>query len=158
MLTISIDNDVSESEPMSRSQKRNFSSRLLFLGVTLTALSGCSSLPGSYKAQLANYLSDTGAKMYGAYWCPHCSVQKQYFDGVVDLIPYVECDPQGYNPQPELCDEMGIDVYPTWVIDDEYYFGAQTLGKLAAISGFESEKEPPAAVRGLEPGGYSPAD
>lgn len=96
--------------------------------------------------------------MYGAYWCPHCSTQKRYFDGVVDLIPYVECDEMGYNPQPELCAEMGIDVYPTWVIDDEYYFGAQTLGKLAALSGFESDKDLPAAEERIEPGGYSPAE
>ena len=120
-------------------------------------MSGCSSLPGSYKKQLANHLTATGAKMYGAYWCPHCATQKEYFNGVVDLIPYVECDLQGYDPQPELCYEAGIDVYPTWIIEDEYYFGAQPLGKLAVLSGFESEAKPPAAKGPVESGRYSPA-
>ncbi len=152
ILTDSIQNNC-----MSRSRNRTFSGQLLILCALLTGISGCSSLPGSYKAQLANYLTETDAKMYGAYWCPHCAVQKQYFNGVVDLIPYVECDPQGYDPQPELCSDMGIDVYPTWIIKGEYYFGAQPLGKLAVLSGFESETEPPAAKAPVEPGGYSPA-
>lgn len=152
--------DVFKNNCMSRSRKRIFFRRLwqfIMMPTLLVSISGCSSLPGTYKAQLADHLTETGARMYGAYWCPHCATQKAYFDGVVDLIPYIECDPQGYDPQPELCVEAGIDVYPTWVIEDEYYFGAQPLGKLAALSGFESEADPPPAAEPIAPDGYSPA-
>ncbi|MEL6159441.1 MAG: hypothetical protein AAGJ95_11140 [Cyanobacteria bacterium J06554_11] len=100
-------------------------------------LAACSNLPGSYEARLANHLSETGAKMYGAYWCPHCAVQKDAFGGAVSQIPYVECDLQGFHSQAELCAEKGIAAYPTWIIEGEYYLGSQPLGRLARLSGFE---------------------
>ena len=101
-------------------------------------LAGCSELPGTYEAQLADYLSGTGATIYGAYWCPHSAMQKDYFGGSADRLPYVECDAQGLDAQPELCAEMGIDQYPTWIIGGEYYLGAHRPGKLAVLSGFEA--------------------
>ncbi|MBE9059888.1 hypothetical protein IQ256_02630 [cf. Phormidesmis sp. LEGE 11477] len=104
---------------------------------TTLLLAGCSSLPNSYEAELAEHLESTGAKMYGAYWCPHCATQKKYFGGAADQLPYVECDANGINAEVELCRTAGIEAYPTWVIEGEYYLGAQPLKKLAALSGFE---------------------
>lgn len=104
----------------------------------VATLVGCSNLADSYEARLADYLTETGAKMYGAYWCPHCAVQKDYFGGAASQIPYVECDPEGFGAQVELCDWVGIEAYPTWIIGGEYYQGAQPLGELATLSGFES--------------------
>ena len=78
--------------------------------------------------------------MYGAYWCPHCATQKEYFDGVVDRLPYVECDPEGIGAQPELCAEMQIWAYPTWIIDGQYYEGAMRPATLAELSQFEPPK------------------
>ncbi len=130
-------------------------------GISLTlllSLGGCSALPGSYEARLADYLSETGAKMYGAYWCPHCAEQKDYFGGAAEELPYVECDPLGRNAQPELCAQMGIDVYPTWVIEGEYYFGSQRPGKLAVLSGFELPPEYLPDVEPSDQGGYSSAE
>lgn len=106
--------------------------------ILLGAIAGCSELPNSYEARLADYLTETGAKMYGAYWCPHCAAQKDYFGGAASRIPYVECDPKGLGVQVELCDSVGIEAYPTWIIKGEYYLGAQPLGELAKLSGFES--------------------
>ena len=100
-------------------------------------LAGCSSLPNAYEAKLADHLSSTGAKMYGAYWCPHCAIQKKYFRGAASRLPYVECAADGLNAEVALCQSAGIDAYPTWVIDGEYYFGAQPLRELASLSGFE---------------------
>ena len=131
-------------------------SRTILLTLSLL-LGGCNSLPSSYNARLADHLTGTVAKMYGAYWCPHCATQKSYFDGVVDRLPYVECDPDGIGAQPELCAEMQIYAYPTWIIDGEYYEGSMLPGKLAAISGFEL---PPGVTEetDLQPsGGTSPA-
>src|SRR3989344_3569664 len=34
--------------------------------------------PGKYDP-FAQCLTDNGAKMFGAYWCPHCSDQKKMF-------------------------------------------------------------------------------
>ena len=116
---------------------------ILFAGqlATVAMLSACSSLPNAYEGRLADHLTETGAKMYGAYWCPHCARQKQAFGGGVDRIPYVECDPEGFNSQAELCWTEGIEAYPTWIINGERYLGVQPLGKLADLSGFESGSE-----------------
>lgn len=35
---------------------------------------------GESELALAEYLSDIGAKKYGAFWCPHCYEQKQFPD------------------------------------------------------------------------------
>ncbi len=119
-------------------------------------LASCSSsLPNAYEAQIADHLTATGAKMYGAYWCPHCAVQKDYFGGAADRIPYVECDLEGINSQSALCEEAGITAYPTWIIEGEYYLGAQPLIELGRLSGFEGTV---ARERDAEPSGeVSPA-
>jgi len=42
--------------------------------------------------ELAKYLRETGARMYGAYWCPHCSRQKELFGREAwSYVDYVEC-------------------------------------------------------------------
>jgi len=110
---------------------------LVIGGAISGAIASCSSLPNAYEASLADHLSESGAKMYGAYWCPHCAIQKDYFGGAVGRIPYIECDPEGINNEAALCQQMGITAYPTWIIEDEYYLGAQPLPKLARLSGFE---------------------
>jgi thiol-disulfide isomerase/thioredoxin len=50
--------------------------------------------PGKYDA-FAQCISDSGAKFYGAYWCPHCQAQKLLFGKSVEKLPYVECALQG---------------------------------------------------------------
>jgi len=123
------------------------------LGLTLT---GCASGPtGSnssnreataplpadapYEARLATHLAEQDAAMYGAFWCPHCSDQKELFGDAVDQVPYVECDPEGENAQPDLCTTKAIKGYPTWEIDGEFYPGTRSLEELAQLSGFEAE-------------------
>ncbi|MBX2864145.1 MAG: hypothetical protein KTR27_11355 [Leptolyngbyaceae cyanobacterium MAG.088] len=110
----------------------------------------------SYEFQLAEYLSNTEAKMYGAYWCPHCARQKQLFGDAARSIPYVECDPRGVNAQVNLCNTAGINAYPTWEINGEFYLGAQPLKQLAILSGFEVATEP-VELDDNEWGNFSPA-
>ena len=74
--------------------------------------------------------------MYGAFWCPHCDTQKQLFGGAVTQIPYVECDPEGESAQPQLCQDKGIQGYPTWEIAGEFYPGVHSLETLASLSGY----------------------
>jgi hypothetical protein len=125
-------------------------------------LFGCSALPNAYEARLADHLTETGAKMYGAYWCPHCGAQKSYFGAASAQLPYIECDPQGLSAQPNLCAELGIEVYPTWIIEGQYYTGPQLPGKLAVLSGFEPPTDEPDAALPSVPSvpseGYSTAN
>lgn len=51
-------------------------------------------------------------------------------------MKYVECDPKGPNPRPDLCSQAGVKKYPTWVIDGEKREGVQTLEQLATLSKF----------------------
>ena len=112
------------------------------LGLLLASmLAGCSSLESSYEARLADHLTEIGAKMYGAYWCPYCATQRDYFGGAASRLPYIECDPDGFGAQVELCDAAGVEVYPTWIIGGDRYTGAQPLGDLATLSGFDLPAE-----------------
>ena len=91
-------------------------------------------------ADLAAHLKKIGAKMYGAYWCPHCTRQKAMFGNASADIPYVECDPRGENPQPQQCRAAGIKGYPTWEINGKQFVGVQSLEELAEVSGFKGAK------------------
>src|SRR6185503_1281858 len=87
---------------------------------------------------LAEHLSRSDAKFYGASWCPHCNHQKELFGSSVKRIPYVECSPGGPNaPQAPVCKEKGIQSYPTWIINGQRYTGVQPLDSLAQLTKFE---------------------
>lgn len=90
--------------------------------------------------QLAAHLKKVGAKMYGAYWCPHCSHQKEMFGAAVRNINYIECDPRGENAKPKLCADAGVKGYPTWEINGKTYVGVQSLEELAKASNFKGSK------------------
>ncbi len=77
--------------------------------------------------------------MYGAFWCPHCNTQKEQFGAAIDAIPYIECDPEGENAQPETCQAKNIQGYPTWEINGQLSPGVKSLGELAELSGFTGE-------------------
>ena len=51
--------------------------------------------------------------MFGAFWCPHCARQKELFGKQAwSYVNYVECAPQGYNANPQLC--QMVEAFPTW--------------------------------------------
>lgn len=82
--------------------------------------------PGPYDA-FAQALTASGAKMYGAYWCPHCQNQKKMFGSSFQYIDYIECDPRGDDANPDACQAAGIKGYPTWVFGD----GSRASGELS---------------------------
>ncbi|HEY2922687.1 MAG TPA: vitamin K epoxide reductase family protein [Candidatus Binatia bacterium] len=87
---------------------------------------------------LAEHLSKTDAKFYGASWCPHCADQKKKFGSSVKRIPYVECSPGGQQaPSAPICKEKNITNYPTWIINGQRYTGIQELDALAQASKYE---------------------
>lgn len=99
---------------------------------------------GQSEIALAQHLTSIGAKMYGAWWCPHCNDQKQLFGKeAAAQITYIECDPGGQNPQTALCQANSDNVtgYPTWEINGEYYGGTQTLEQLADASGYQGSRD-----------------
>lgn len=95
------------------------------------------------EVQLAQHLVDIGATMYGAWWCPHCHDQKQLFgQEAAKIIPYVECDGQGQNPQVELCRSVDeVRGFPTWEVNGQFYGGAQPLAVLAQASGYTGPQD-----------------
>lgn len=94
----------------------------------------------SFAGRLAKHLTVTNAKMYGAYWCPHCLDQKKRFGEAKKLIPYIECDAKGENPQTALCQEKGIKGFPTWEINGKMLSGERSLDELADASGYKGDR------------------
>lgn len=106
---------------------------------------------GTAEIELAKHLKETGAKMYGAYWCSHCYDQKRLF-GVAAIaeMPYIECDAKGKKPQTALCQETFPKIeketgrkagFPTWEINGQYYFGQLPLEELAKQSGYQGPRD-----------------
>ena len=63
----------------------------------------------------AKCLSDRGVKFYGAYWCPHCTEQKEKFGASIDQVPYIECGVKGdLHATTQVCKDASIKHYPTW--------------------------------------------
>ncbi|KAK3029141.1 hypothetical protein RJ639_039696 [Escallonia herrerae] len=94
-----------------------------------------------FTLSLAKHLRSIGAKMYGAFWCSHCLEQKQMFGHEASkLLDYVECFPDGYKNGTKIakaCAGVGIEGFPTWVINGEVLSGEKELSELASFSGFQ---------------------
>lgn len=80
--------------------------------------------PGKYDG-FAQCMTDNGAKMYGAFWCPHCKDQKAMFGNSWKYVNYVECSAQD-GTQLQACTDAGIKGYPTW----EFKNGSRDSGTL----------------------------
>jgi hypothetical protein len=74
----------------------------------------------------ATCIKDSGAKFYGAFWCPHCQAQKARLGSSAKLLPYIECSTPDGQGQTQVCKDQGISTYPTW------YFSSST-----ATNGYE---------------------
>lgn len=63
----------------------------------------------------AKCLTAKQAKMYGAFWCPHCEEQKEKFGASMDEVPYIECGVQGdVHAKSQVCKDANITHFPTW--------------------------------------------
>ncbi len=82
-----------------------------------------SKTPGQYD-EFAQCISDSGAKFYGAYWCPHCAAQKQMFGKSAKKLPYIECSNQDQS-QTQICIDHNVESYPTW----EFTNGTRVTGE-----------------------------
>ena len=103
-----------------------------------------------YLEALATHLHESGARFYGAYWCPACQEQKALFTASVDRLPYVECTPEGRSgPRAVDCLTRDIQEYPTWIIDGQRYGGVVSVERLARVSKFDGTT----TTRDTEPDG-----
>lgn len=86
----------------------------------------------------AQCITEKGAVMYGAFWCPHCAKVKKEFGESFRYVEYVECDPRGENEQSILCIEKGIEAYATFEFNNDpstRLVGEPTFEELAAATG-----------------------
>jgi uncharacterized membrane protein len=91
-----------------------------------------------YLKALATHLRDSGARFYGAYWCPVCQDQKELFNASAHRLPYVECTPEGRSGGLNfVCVANEVKDYPTWVINGRRHVGLVPVARLADLSGFE---------------------
>ena len=111
---------------------------VLFIACDSEAASTSVSVQPTVNQSLAKHLTNIGSTMYGAYWCPYCTEQKNLFGKDFVHINYVECDPKGSNPNPALCKEKNITGYPTWEINGKMHQGVYSLEQLSSLSGFET--------------------
>ncbi len=97
------------------------------------------STSGAAEIELAKHLTQTGTKMYSAYWCPHCYEQKQLFGKEAwEQVTNIECVADAKkNPQPELCTKAGIKGFPTWIVNGKLDPGMKKLAKLAELTGYK---------------------
>ncbi len=93
---------------------------------------------GKAEMAFAEYLAAKDIKFYGAYWCSHCQEQKVLFGAAAAAkLPYIECDRNGENSQRQLCKDLNIQYFPTWVIGGKYYTGSKELKELAKMTGYK---------------------
>ena len=86
--------------------------------------------PGKYD-EFAQCLTEKDAKMYGAFWCPHCIEQKKLFGTSWQYINYIECS-NADKSMKQICTAANIDGYPTWeFLDSSRLEGFISLEKLS---------------------------
>eukprot|EP00957_Ditylum_brightwellii_P061016 4631639-Ditylum_brightwellii.AAC.1 len=80
--------------------------------------------------------------MYGAYWCPHCSHQKEILGReAFALIHYTECASKGFQSNAAMCLQQKVDGFPTWKIGNKVRSGEMPLVELAKWSGYRGKIE-----------------
>jgi protein-disulfide isomerase len=100
--------------------------------ITVTTVSGTAEI------KFAEYLAANDVKFYGSFRCSHCQDQKSVFGAVAaSKLLYVECDKDGENSQRQLCKDINIQMFPTWVVNGKYFPGSKNLKELAEITGYK---------------------
>ena len=72
----------------------------------------------------AKCLKEKGAVMYGASWCKYTQAQKRMFGNSMKFVDYKD-----------FSENKEVRITPTWFINGNKYENAQSLDKLAAITG-----------------------
>jgi hypothetical protein len=87
----------------------------------------------------AQCLTEKGAVMYGAWWCPHCQAQKALFGPSFKYVTEKECGAGKGQFNVAAC--PGITSTPLWKDKDgKEYKGSQELSQLSEIFACELPK------------------
>ena len=101
------------------------------------ATSGAIQPSSNHQQALARHLKQKGAVVYGAWWCPHCTQQKELFGlEAIELLPYVECDKDDAGRK--QCQKAQVRGYPTWDLNGERRLGVLSLEELEIWSGYRT--------------------
>lgn len=87
---------------------------VLFVGLVVFLIVAPARVKTGKYDSFAQCIKDSGAKFYGAFWCPHCQAQKARFGVSERLLPYIECSTPDGQSQTRVCKDAGINTYPTW--------------------------------------------
>jgi hypothetical protein len=84
----------------------------------------------------AQCLTDEGLVIYSSSTCSHCIQQEALFGGSFEYIIRKECNPNELDTDIGLCQEMGIEGTPTWLmelngVEIDRAVGYQSLDELA---------------------------
>jgi hypothetical protein len=112
----------SKSKPLITKKTRNYGILIIVLALIAFWIFSSSTATGKYDT-FAQCLTEKGAKMYGAYWCPHCLDQKKSFGKSFEKVNYIECSLPNRAGQNQECNNAGIQSYPTWE-----FSGGERLG------------------------------
>jgi glutaredoxin len=94
------------------------------------------------KIALAEHLSRTGARVFTAYWCPHCHDQKEAFgEEAAAKLQVIECAEDGAKSQTALCKQQGVQGYPSWQIKGVLDSGVKPLNTLADLSRYTGSRD-----------------
>lgn len=128
--------------PVAEKKKKVNTSKIrnwaILIAIAALVIWGIYALFGSLNQynDFAQCLNDAGAKMYGAHWCPVCKQQLALFGNGQDNLNYIECALPNSRQQNQLCNEEGIQSYPTWEFADETRAtGLQTIAQLSQKTG-----------------------
>jgi hypothetical protein len=117
------------------------SRRRLVLPVALTALAlaACTASAVAESRNLdefAQCLTNKGATMYGASWCPVCKAQLKAFGSAAQNLQYVECSIDGSWMPTEDCTDANVTKFPTWTFSDgSRLSGLLTMDRLSKKTG-----------------------
>ncbi len=116
----------------SRANEINFSNERVSPPITTVS--------SEQKINFAKFLRDNNIVMYSAYWCPHCNDQKQLFGKkAVDELLIVECAKDGKDNNYKLCQEKGIEGFPSWEINNQILSGTMSLNELAEMTKYNGD-------------------
>ncbi len=101
-------------------------------GITIT---GATTTEARDLVAFAKALAASGAKFYGAGWCPHCTATKELFEDGQSYLPFIEVTNADRTPN-QIAIDNNISSYPTWKFaNGKSLVGEQTLEKISSESG-----------------------
>lgn len=87
---------------------------------------------------LSKHLNKIGAVLYTTYWDTFGFEQLLLFGkSAVKNLKVIQCAPDGQDAQPQRCEEVGIEGFPTWTMPGLKESGIQSLERLAEMSGYK---------------------